>query len=487
MRSALLLACVLLGAAGCVVGPNYRGPPKDATASRVFARAQDGLESSEPSVQWWSTLDDAALNELIAQALQESPNIAVAQARLRQARAVLKEQRANELPSTGLAAAYLRTRNLTSLLGGATGSSSGGASGSGSSSATDSSNALNLYAVGFDATWEIDFWGAHARAAESAAAALQGSRASLADVQVSLSAEVAQAYIRLRDAQQRLALTERNIEIEAHVLDLVRIRRSGGTASDLDVERFTNQLDSTRATLAPLRASVAQQLDRLALLTGRAPGALDESLVVTASVPSPPARVAIGDPSAMLRRRPDIVMAERRLAQQTAAVGESVAALFPKVTLLGDVGFTSLSPSKLFEGSNFTYVVAPILQWTPLDFGRNRARIAQADAARDEAEANYRATVLAALEDAESSLALYAEQRNSVADLARVRDSAEKIYGLTEMRLRGGTAATIDVLDADSRRIQADLSYQQALAELTEDYVALQKSLGLGWIAETQP
>ncbi len=156
------------------------------------------------------------------------------------------------------------------------------------------------------------------------------------------------------------------------------------------------------------------------------------------------------------------------------------------MTLLGDVGFTSLSPSKLFEGSNFTYVVAPILQWTPLDFGRNRARIAQADAARDEAEANYRATVLAALEDAESSLALYVEQRNSVADLARVRDSAEKIYGLTEMRLRGGTAATIDVLDADSRRIQADLSYQQAVAELTEDYVALQKSLGLGWI-EPQP
>jgi outer membrane protein TolC len=152
------------------------------------------------------------------------------------------------------------------------------------------------------------------------------------------------------------------------------------------------------------------------------------------------------------------------------------------VSLLGDVGFASLSARTLFNGSHFTYVVAPILQWNPLDFGRNRARIAQAEAGRDEAEADYRRTVLEALEDAETSLARYGQQRNAVTDLGRAKESAERVYALTEIRLHGGTAATTDVLDADTRRVQAELSYEQALAQLSQYYVALQKSLGLGWV-----
>ncbi len=300
---------------------------------------------------------------------------------------------------------------------------------------------------------------------------------------VSLSAEVAQAYVGLRDAQQRLALTQRNLDVESRIVDLYNIRRHAGTASDLDVERIANQLDTTRATLAPLRAEVDVQLDRLSVLTGRPPGALDAELVTAAVPPAPPAQVPIGDPAAMLRRRPDIVVAERRLAQQTAAIGQAVAAQFPKVSLIGEVGFASLTPGALFNDNNFSYIVAPILQWTPWDFGRNRARIAEARAGRDEAEAAYRGAVLSALEDAESSLAQYGEARNAVIDLARSRDSAERVYSMTEIRLRGGTADTTDVLDADTRRIQAELSYEQGLAQLTQYYVTLQKSLGLGWVA----
>jgi outer membrane protein, multidrug efflux system len=148
---------------------------------------------------------------------------------------------------------------------------------------------------------------------------------------------------------------------------------------------------------------------------------------------------------------------------------------------LGDVGFTAASPRTLFSGASFTYVAAPLLQWTPFDFGRNRAHIEQARGARDEAEADYRRTVLAALQDAESALDRYGHQRNTVADYAKVQASAERVYALTEIRLRNGVASTTDVLDADSRRVQAQLSYQQALAELSTDFVAIQKSLGLGW------
>jgi outer membrane protein TolC len=183
----------------------------------------------------------------------------------------------------------------------------------------------------------------------------------------------------------------------------------------------------------------------------------------------------------LLRRRPDIATAERTLAANTATIGQDIAALFPKLTLLGDVGFTAASPRTLFNGSSLTYVAAPLLQWTPFDFGRNKAHIDQARAARDEAEADYRRTVLAALEDAETALDRFGRQRNTVGDYAKAQASAERVYTLTEVRLRGGTASTSDLLDADAKRIQADLSYQQALAQLTTDFVAMQKSLGLGW------
>jgi NodT family efflux transporter outer membrane factor (OMF) lipoprotein len=421
----------------------------------------------QPPAEWWKSLQDPQLDRLIDATLMANPGIDAARARLRRTRATLAQQHATLLPTTGASAAYLRARNIAGFFGG--GPSTGGGD-------------LNLYFVGLDATWELDLFGGHRRAVEGAAAATQASEASLADLLVSLTAEVAQAYIQLRDAQQRLALTQHNLEVEARVVELMKARHGGGTASELDVERVINQLDTLQATVAPLRALIAQQLDRIAVLTGHEPGALDQELSATAEPPSPPASVPIGDPAAMLRRRPDIAMAERKLAQQNAAIGENTAALFPKVTLLGDVGFAALNPATLFNGSNFTYVIAPMLQWTPWDFGRTRARIAQSSAARDEAEADYRRTVLAALDDAETSLALYGEQRSTVTDLARAKQSAERVYALTEIRLRGGTASTTDVLDADTRRVQAQLSYEQALAQLTQYYVALQKSLGLGFM-----
>jgi NodT family efflux transporter outer membrane factor (OMF) lipoprotein len=463
-KARTLILAVLLS--GCTVGPNYKGAPQIIDSGAGFVRAPTASQTEPPS-RWWTQLNDPLLNTLIDTALQASPTIESATARLREARAALASERAKELPNTGASAAYLRAHGLTSALGAAP---AGGAAGD-----------TNVYAIGFDATWEVDLFGAHRRAVEGAAASLEGSRAGLRDVFVSLSSEVAQAYIQLRDSQERVELTERNIAIEQQLLDLMQRRRAGGTASDLDVVRVQNQLETTQASLGPLQTDVALQMDRLAMLTGKTPGALDDELATPTAVPQPPVEVPIGDPAALLRRRPDIASAERKLAQTTAAVGQDIAALFPKLTLLGDVGFTAATPRTLFNGASFTYVAAPLLQWTPFDFGRNRAHIEQARGARDEAEADYRRTVLAALQDAESALDRYGRQRNTVADYAKVQASAERVYALTEVRLRNGVASTTDVLDADSRRVQAQLSYQQALAELSTDFVAIQKSLGLGW------
>jgi outer membrane protein, multidrug efflux system len=475
-KNPLLLIAIGAVLAGCKVGPNYHGAPQVTPAAPAFQRGDATTMNAEPASQWWTALGDPELNHLIDETLASNPGVDVARARVREARANLRQQTATGLPTTDSSAAYLRTANVDSLLGG-----SGSSGGSSSGSSGGSSGGLNLYVVGFDASWELDFFGGNRRAVEGASASVDASEASVADAIVSLTAEVAQSYIQLCDARQRLALTQQNIDIESHLVDLMKLRRAGGTATDLDVVRISNQLDTTQATLPAINAAISEQLNRLAALTARAPGALDAELAKAGPVPAPPATTNIGDPAALLRRRPDIRVAERQLAQHTAAIGQSVAAQFPKVSLLGTIGFVATQPQNLFNGSNFTYLAGPALQWTPWDFGRNRARVAQANAARDEAEAQYRQTVLNALADAETSLTRYGQQREAVSDLGRARSSAEEAYRLTELRLRGGTAATTDVLDADSRRKQADLSYQQSLAELTEDYVALQKSLGLGW------
>jgi outer membrane protein, multidrug efflux system len=463
-RTLTVLAAAMLAA--CAVGPDYKGPPivKEQNPRFVRGPAVEGPQATDP--RWWLQLNEPLLSDLIERALNSSPNVEVATARLREARAMLASERAKELPSSGLSAAYLRAHGLTSALGAAPASASGD---------------TNIYSVGFDATWEIDLFGAHRRAVEGAAASLEGSRANLRDVFVSLSSEVAQAYIQLRDAQERLRLTKRNVEIERQLLDLMQRRRAAGVASDLDVARLTNQLDTTQAGLQPLEAEITEQMDKLALLIGNVPGSLDQELDAATAVPLPPIATPIGDPEGMLRRRPDIAAAERKLAQQTALIGQNIAALFPKLTLLGDLGFTAPTPRTLFNAGSFTYVAAPILQWTPLDFGRNKAKIDQAKFSRDEAEADYRRTVLAALQDAESALNRYGRQRNSVTDYANALESAERVYKLTDVRLRAGTASTTDLLDADSRRLQAQTSYQQALARLSTDFVSLQKSLGLGW------
>jgi NodT family efflux transporter outer membrane factor (OMF) lipoprotein len=488
LKHPVLLAGVALILAGCTVGPDYHGAPSFTPTDKGFVRGDASAAATAPTAQWWTALGDPELNHLIDQSLATNPGVDAVRARVREARANLRQQTATGLPTTDASAAYLRTGNVSSLLSGGSSNSGdangGGTGNSGSGAAAGSSSSpLNLYVVGFDATWELDFFGGNRRAVEGASATVDASEAQVADAIVSLTAEVAQSYVALCDARQRLALTQQNIDIEAQLVQLMKLRRAGGTATDLDVVRVTNQLDTTRATLPAIHAIIAEQLNRLAALTARVPGALDAELANVGPVPAPPATTNIGDPADLLRRRPDIRVAERQLAQHTAAVGQSVAAEFPKVSLLGTVGFAATRPQDLFNGGNFTYLAGPLLQWTPWDFGRNRARVAQANAARDEAEANYRQTVLNALADAETSLARYGQQRDAVTDLARARASAQESYRLTELRLRGGTATTTDVLDADTRRTQADLSYQQGLAQLTQDYVALQKSLGLGWAA----
>lgn len=471
---ALSLAGLL---AGCTVGPNYSGPPvaaPRAAASPTFVRAGDAPVFDQPPVaRWWEALGDPTLSAIEARALAANPDLAAAQARIRQARADLRQQKANLLPNGSATALYAHARfpglNLEQ-------SGDNGQGGNGASN-------IDLYNVGFDATWEVDLFGGQHRAVEAARATAQKAEADLADAQVSLTAEVAQAYVNVRDRQTRIALNQRSIAMQAQMLTLTEQRYQRGTASRLDVERLRNQLESTHADVTPLSAELEAYLDELATLTGDEPGALDTTLAGAHALPLPPAQVAIGDPAALLQRRPDIRAAERTLAADTARIGQAQAARFPKLSFMGIVGIGGTGASDLTKLDDFTALIAPQLSWNFLDFGRNAAKVHQAEAVRDEAQAQYRSAVLAALRDAEDSLSRFRYRRITVAALARGKAAADEAATLSRQRYAAGTTTLIDLLDTERRQINAEQDLSVAEAGLTGDFVAIQKALGLGWNA----
>ncbi len=482
-----LLAC-LCAISACTVGPNYNGAPvvaPDAVHATGFVRAPaHGIAIAPAPSHWWLALNDPQLNALIDAALAANPDLHAAQARLREARAQLQQQKAQEMPTGSVDAAVLRTGDpntsaLGSLLGTSSSSSSSGTESSGSSSSIG--GPLTLYTAGFDASWEIDLFGGTRRAVEAASAEAQAVDADLADTQVSLTAEVALAYINLRDQQQRLILAQRSAEIEQQMLALTQQRRARGTAAEIDVERLTTQVENTRATLIPLDEQVTESLDELAVLTGKPPGTFDQELSAPGPLPALPATVAIGDPAALLQQRPDIRAAERRLASSNAQIGEHIADYFPKITLFGDLGFTATDPAHLVRKSNFSWIGAPYLQWNILDFGRTLGSVRNAEASRDEAQARYTHTVLAALQDANDALSRYGHQREHLATLQGVQISADRSATLMRQRYTAGVSTLIDLLDTQQTQFDAQQNVVAGQAELLKDFVSLQKSLGLGW------
>ncbi len=482
MKTILLLPAVLALAA-CTVGPDYHGPPPsapDAVARGTFVRADPDAVGIGPTVaRWWETLGDPTLTQLVDDALARSPSIDVAQARIRQARDQLKQQSAGALPSISANATYLHAR----LPGVGVAQTDGGAD----AGSAASSSSLDFYNAGLNASWEVDLFGKLRRGVEQSRATVGARFAALADAQVSLSAQVAQAYINLRDVQTRAELNEQTVRTEQRALDLQGRRLSGGTASLLDVEGLQARLEDAQARSFPLQAQRDEYLDQLAVLTGRTPGSLDVLLSDRGAVPLPPVEVHVGDPGSLIANRPDIREAERALAGSTAAIGVSKAKELPAIRFIGLLGLGGTSPGDIFDLSKLTVLAAPSLSWSLLDFGRARAATRQAEAQRDEAAAQYRSAVLQALEDAETSLSRFSHLRQQLAAVARADASAGRAARLNALRVEAGTSSTLDQLEVERQRFAAASALVQAKAQLTLSYVAVQKSLGLGWTASGDP
>ena len=459
----LSLLCPFL-LVGCTLGPDYHAAPNSSVQGTTFERQVPGTQAHAPLVaDWWRALNDSTLDQLIDNALHNSPDLQAAQARLRQARAGLSEKRSDLMPTSTAMAAGLFT-------------------GSGNRDTA----ATHLYLSGFDASWELDIFGGARRAVEAASAEADAVGADLADAHVQLAAEIGQAYIGLRDQQQRLRIARQSEQLERQLLDFTEQRLAQGTASQLDKERIATQVDTIQAASIALEMEVIESLDELSLLSGLPPGALNARLGQASNLPVLPAQVNVGDPARLLQQRPDIRAAERRLASSTAQIGERKAAAFPKVSLFGSLSFSASEPGHLLRKDNLSAIGVPYLQWNWLDFGRVQAQVKQAEAGRDEALANYRSSVLNALRDADVALARYGNERQRRETLARVETSAVRASQLTEQRYRAGTSSVLDWLDAERTRYSAEQDRVHSDGQLIKDYIALQKSLGLGWRSATE-
>jgi NodT family efflux transporter outer membrane factor (OMF) lipoprotein len=467
----LLSILVLMTLAGCTVGPDYRGAPAVGEHTLRAGRLPHAPESPQATAavaQWWQRLADPELDALIDAALAHNPDIASSRAALQQSRAGLRSEQANGMPKASMSANMLRMRSpdVSSFTGGERGGGRG---------------PLNLYLADFDASWEVDMFGGTRRAIEAASASADATAAQLADAQVQLTAEVTQAYVGLREQQARLALVEASADLEAQVLDLTQQRRSRGVASQLQLEQVLTQEQTTRSQRLPLQAQIIESQDQLAALCGLEPGELDARLGPVKALPTLPAQLPIADPAALLKQRPDIRAAERQLASSNAQIGEKTADWFPKLSLIGDLSFSAGDPSHLVRKDNGTWLALPRLTWNALDFGRVQASVDSAKAGRDQAEAQYRGVVLGALRDADVALSRYGHDRQNLALLRSIEDSAARAAELTRERYRAGTASTLDWLDAERTRFDAEQNRIGGDAQLLDDFVSLHKALGLGW------
>ena len=465
-RGACVAALLAVALGGCAaVGPDYSEPQLAVPAGWSAGTGTDAMDAVLLA-RWWHGFGDPVLDRLVADALAANLDLAQARARLREARA-----------RRGVAGAALAPSVDASLSGSR--SRSSGQSGSGST--------RELYSAGFDASWELDVFGGVRRSVEAAQADLEASVESLSDTRVSLAAEVALNYIDLRTAEQRLAIAEESIASRGENHQIIRWRQQAGLVSELDLAQATTDLESTRAVLPPLRTAVTEAKNRLAVLLGRNPGELESLVHADRPIPLAAGEIVAAIPADTLRQRPDVRVAERRLAAQTARLGEAEAARYPSFRLSGSLGLEALELDALADrGANthslFGGITAPVF-----NAGRIAANIEIQDALVEQARLAYRAAVLAALEEVENALTAVANTDARRVKLAEAAAAARTTLAIAEYRYASGLADFLSVLDAQRTQLSLDEQLAGSTGELARAQVRLYKALGGGWSTEPLP
>lgn len=460
--SAVLASTFALAA--CAVGPNYRAPQIAAPQQFVSADAPQ-FAATDVEADFWKSFNDPLLNQLIDQALVANHDIRIAASRLREARALRGETRLDLAPTVTATAGHTESR--TSLQQ--------------APPASGAQRSQDSYDAGFDAAWELDFFGRVRRGIEASSADLAASEAGFYNTQVSITAEVARNYFELRGSQHRLEVARRNADNQRESLRITGARLDAGRGTKLDTSRASAQLSATLATIPDLEGTATRSMLRLGVLTGHSPEMLIAQLSETKALPQLPATHAISTPEALLRRRPDIRIAERDLAAATARIGVAVGDLFPRISFVGRWGFNAATSSELGDAGSEAFSFGPSIRWAAFDLGRVRQRIKQREAAADGALARYEQTVLLALEETDASLTDYTKALSKQEHLQNSATASAEAAMLARARFDSGAADFLTVLDAERSVLEAEDQLARSETQTATALLATYKALGGGF------
>jgi len=457
---------LVLALAACAVGPDYKTP--DTAAAQLSAanepNARTTFDRSRFESTWWKQFDDPVLNQLVSQSLQGNRELRVAFARLKAARAIRDDVSNDALPTV--------TSRVSSELG----------KGQIPGQTEDRVNS-ERYDLGLDMAWELDLFGRIQRQLEASEAQQDAAQADLQQLQVSLIAELVDAYGQLRGAQLREKIALANLKTQEDSRGITETLRDAGVGNDLDVVRADARLAEVEATVPQLQAEQVRARNRIATLLGQRPDALSVDLS-PAQLPAIAKALPVGDPGELLKRRPDIRSAERQLAAATANIGVATADLFPRVSLSGFLGFTAARGSQLGSSAAQAWALGPSITWAAFDLGSVRARLRGANADAEGALANYEQQVLLALEESENAFSDYSKRQQRLLALLRQSEASRKAADLASIRYREGTVDYLVLLDAERERLSAEDAQAQGEVDLYRGIVAIYKALGGGWQTE---
>jgi NodT family efflux transporter outer membrane factor (OMF) lipoprotein len=466
-----LTGLVALG--GCKVGPDYVEPELPTVPDEWHAEVTKGLLDGEAPIQtWWSVFDDPTLTSLIERAGASNLTLREAVWRVEESRALRGVVTGQLYPEATLDAGATRNEiSKNSPVGGAL--------------PPELIEPGNQFDLGVGASWELDVWGRIRRQVEAADAEIEASVEDYRDVLVTLYAEVATNYIDVRALQLRLRLAHDNVEGQENTLQLTRDRFESGLVSALDVAQAESNLENTRSLIPQLEERLTIALNRLAVLLAATPGELDEELSNDAPIPTEPEGVTTGLPADLLRQRPDVRSAERRLASQTARIGVATAELYPQFSLTGFLGLQSAEAGDLFSSDSVNWSIGLPIRWRLFAGGAIRSQIAAEKARTEQLLANYERSVLLALEEVEDALVSYDKEVIRRAHLTNSVDATQRSLELVLTQYRAGLADFQNVLDTERSLLlrQDDLATSEGV--VIKNLIDLYRALGGGWDPET--
>jgi len=468
----LAVSCALLSSGCTLVGPDFVKPEAPLSESWIDDESALIQHQAEDLSTWWQAFNDPVLDNLIKRAYEQNLTLQIAGLRVLEARAQLGLATGNLYPQTQQATAgFSKTqlsRNAPNLSPGL-------------------DRVYDQASIGFDAAWELDFWGRFRRGVESADAALMAEMASYDNVLVTLTAEVARTYTLIRTLEERIALAKANIEIQNESLRIATVRFKNGAVTELDVQQATSLLRNTQALIPQFVSQLRQATHALSILLGMPPRDMSAMLTEKAAIPVAPATVAVGIPAQLLRRRPDIKQAEMQAAAQSALIGVAKADLYPSFTLFGTIGLSAASTgssdsSDLFNFSDsLTYQIGPSIRWNLFNYGRIKNRVRIEDARFEQLLVNYRNVVLQAAREVEDALTGFVRAGEQASYLGESVTAAKRASELAMIQYREGVVDYQRVLDTDRFLTEQQDSFTSTRGEIALNLIALYKALGGGW------